>query len=268
MSRVKKQVNLFSWRQAVVTSDLSSTTKHVLLTLACHMNDMGESCFPSVDTLSVETSLSRRTVITHIQKAKQEYWLNVGLHGFGGQKWRSHEYTVSIPQKVVKESNHVFEEGGEPVAEGGEPDDQKVVKEVHSNSSYNSSYNSSVSLGTSADTDDTQEDRKSKRQSRYEYTEAFESAWAGYPKRDGPNNKRAAFKAWQARLAQGVGSEEMQDGVQRYAAYLEARGKAGTSFVMHGSTFFGPNERYADEYPIESADIASDGGEKPWDGAR
>ena len=89
---------LFSWRHAILESDLSPTTRHVLLTLSCHMSDAGDSCFPTVDRLAWETGLSRKAVCTHISKAKEAGYLVVDIHGFGGQRWRRHEYMVAVPK--------------------------------------------------------------------------------------------------------------------------------------------------------------------------
>ena len=126
---------IFSWRHAILRSDLPPTTRHVLLTLSCHMNDAGESCFPSIATLVEETGLSNRSVIDHIRSAKEAGWLKVGLHGFGGQKWRSHEYACATPEAGEAPSPGT-EKGGEPASpaqqKGGEPPSKKVVKEVHS----------------------------------------------------------------------------------------------------------------------------------------
>jgi len=163
---------IFSWRHAVLESDLHATTKHVLLTLSCHMSAAGDSCFPTIKTTARECSLSKRTVITHIQKANESGWLLVGVHGFGGKKWRRHEYAVAIPEggepndtEVVNlmheggepndtEVVNLMHEGGEPndtevvnlMHEGGEPNDIKVVKEVHSSTSDNSTLSTSCEL--------------------------------------------------------------------------------------------------------------------------
>ncbi|MCV3031336.1 DNA-binding protein, partial [Escherichia coli] len=56
------------------------------------------------------------------------------------------------------------------------------------------------------------------RSSRQEYSPEFEQAWQEYPKRAGGNSKSAAFKAWKARLREGIKPEAMLDGVKRYAA--------------------------------------------------
>jgi hypothetical protein len=131
----------FSWRTAVLESDLPATTRHVLLTLACHMNDAGESCFPSIAKLCRETGLSNRTVITHLNLAKDSGWLRIGKIGFAGQRWAQNDYRISYPTDTEGG------EGGSPpfgakvvnlTTEGSEPNDRKVVKEVHTSTPVNS----------------------------------------------------------------------------------------------------------------------------------
>jgi hypothetical protein len=156
---MKKQ--FFSWRQAILEAELQPTSKHVLLTLACHMNDAGESCYPSIELLCRETGLSNRTVITHLQIATEEGWIKVDKHGFAGRQWARNEYRISWPEAVnevhdhasqgsergsppyigeaVKEVHHPEDEAVNLTQEGSEPDDNKAVKEVHTISSKNSS---------------------------------------------------------------------------------------------------------------------------------
>lgn len=77
-----------------------------------------------------------------------------------------------------------------------------------------------------------------------EYPPAFAAVWERYPRRAGGNSKREAYRAWSARLAQGVTVEELAAGVERYRAFIEATGKESTEYVMQTATFFGPNERW------------------------
>lgn len=88
-----------------------------------------------------------------------------------------------------------------------------------------------------------------------EYTQEFEAAWAAYPKRSGSNPKRDAFKAWRARLAEGVSPDEMIAGVQRYAAHIQIKGSSATEFVMQGKRFFGPAAEFENDWttPAPSA---------------
>lgn len=138
---------IFSWRHAIVESDLPSTTRHVLLTLSLHMNDVGESCFPSIERIAKETGLSRMSVITHLHKARDAGWIKIGNHGFRGQRWRANEYFCNFPaeemnEKVVKEIDQADGKVVNLTKEGGQSDDAKVVKEVDTISTSNSTDNS------------------------------------------------------------------------------------------------------------------------------
>ncbi len=84
------------------------------------------------------------------------------------------------------------------------------------------------------------------RSARQEYSPEFEQAWQEYPKRAGGNSKSAAFKAWKARLREGIKPETMLDGVRRYAAWVRATGNTGTQFVKQAATFFGPDRHFED----------------------
>jgi len=136
----------FSWRQAVLKSKLESTTKHVLVTLGCHMNEMGESCFPTIETLCEETSLSNRAVITHLKKAEEAGFIRTSKHGFAGRKWARNEYVATFPQpiKVVNDVHHLVDEVVNLVQQGSERDDIKVVNDVHTSTSINSSINNTA----------------------------------------------------------------------------------------------------------------------------
>lgn len=81
-----------------------------------------------------------------------------------------------------------------------------------------------------------------------EYPVEFEAAWAAYPKRDGGNSKKAAFKAWQARVRGGADAGELVAGTSRYAQHVRAEGKEGSRYVMQAATFFGPDDHYAEPW--------------------
>lgn len=152
----------YTWRQAIQKSRLPSTTKHVLLNLACYINDAGQAAFPSIDQQAADTGLSRRAVITHL-KSVEGRWLSVTKHGYGGQKWARNEYLPRLPDEpdldvkglpteafnAAEEGMEGGERGSPPSAEksgeggergsppsgpeGGEPDDKKAVNVVHPN---------------------------------------------------------------------------------------------------------------------------------------
>ncbi len=81
---------------------------------------------------------------------------------------------------------------------------------------------------------------------RMEYPAEFEAAWKEYPPRPG-SSKKLSFKAWSARLKEGVKPETLLEAVKRYAAYCVAERKE-PQFTLDPATFFGPNERYAADW--------------------
>ncbi|HCF9584983.1 TPA: YdaU family protein [Pseudomonas aeruginosa] len=76
------------------------------------------------------------------------------------------------------------------------------------------------------------------------YSAEFETCWSKYPKRAGGNSKKAAHKAWAARIREGVTAEALDAAVQAYASEMIAKGKVGTEYVKQAATFFGPNEHW------------------------
>lgn len=74
-----------------------------------------------------------------------------------------------------------------------------------------------------------------------------------YPKRAGGNSKSAAYKAWKARLKEGVNAETMLEGVKRYAGWVSATGNSGTQFVKQATTFFGPDRHFGELWAVPAA---------------
>jgi len=82
------------------------------------------------------------------------------------------------------------------------------------------------------------------------YTEEFEALWKLRPRRDGPDSKHDAFKAYRARLRDGHTHREMADGLARYRAWLEAKGKINTEYVKQTQTFLGPAKHFKEPWTI------------------
>lgn len=76
------------------------------------------------------------------------------------------------------------------------------------------------------------------------YSSEFEQFWKAYPKRDGGNSKKGAFKAWKARLRAGAKVDDLILSASRYAEHMAVQGLTGTSFVKQASTFLGPDDHW------------------------
>lgn len=76
------------------------------------------------------------------------------------------------------------------------------------------------------------------------YSDDFESFWREYPKRDRSAPKPDAWKAWGARLKEGVSPQDLIRAAANYRADQFAKGKVGTEFVKLPATFLGKGEHW------------------------
>lgn len=105
----------WSWRHKILKSDLPSTTRHVLLTLSCFMNDVGGGCYPTQEQLAEASGLTDRAVRKHLELAEQKGWLRRDEHGFRGQRWRNTEYWALWPDPLDVDEG--AEQGSSPSGE-------------------------------------------------------------------------------------------------------------------------------------------------------
>ncbi|HBX7168843.1 TPA: helix-turn-helix domain-containing protein [Klebsiella pneumoniae] len=226
--------------------------KLVLLKLADNASDLGE-CWPSYQHIADQCEISKRSVMNHIEalcecglikkelrtgpkgNSSNVYQLNLRSAGDspGGSANRSLPgATDSLPGAgdspggsagAAPRISHSFEPVNEPVNE--------PIKHT------------GASAITSAPV----------RSAKQDYSPEFETAWQAYPKRAGGNSKSGAFKAWKARLKDGVNPEDMLAGVKRYAAYARATGSVGTQYVKQAASFFGPDRHFEESWQAPSA---------------
>lgn len=81
-----------------------------------------------------------------------------------------------------------------------------------------------------------------KERARASTEDEFAVAWEPYPRKVA---RKAAFKAFTARRNDGVPAEELVAASTHYATVIQ-RDRTEERFVLHGATFFGPNERWRD----------------------
>ena len=126
----------WSWRHAILKSDLSPTTRHVLLTLSCYMNDLGGGCYPTQEDLAKASGLSDRAVRKHLELAESLGWLKRNEHGFRGQRWRNTEYWALWPDLLDVEKGE--EPRSAPSAERSGTTFRKVRNDVPTTTPINS----------------------------------------------------------------------------------------------------------------------------------
>lgn len=83
--------------------------------------------------------------------------------------------------------------------------------------------------------------------SREEYSQAFETWWADYPRKV---RKREAYSCWKARLREGVTAETLTRARDAYVAYCNRKGTP-IDYIMHPATFLGKKRPFEDYLKAE-----------------
>ena len=215
--------------------------KLVLLKLADNASDHGE-CWPSYQHIADQCEISKRSVMIHIDAlcecglVKKE--LRPGPKGNSSNVYRldfsSAGDSLGGSAGAAPRISHSFE-----------PVNESVIEPKYNGSSDNHSEN---------------------RSSKENYSNEFERAWQAYPKRAGGNSKAAAWKAWKARIKDGVNTEAMLAGVNRYAGYVRATGSAGTQYVKQAATFFGPDRHFEESWQAPAVAVVGRPGGLPVSG--
>ncbi len=224
--------------------------KLVLIKLADNASDQGE-CWPSYQHIADQCEISKRSVMNHIA-ALCESGLVKKVTRKGEKGNSSNIYLLHLDgagDSLGGSANNSLSgaansPGSAGVAPGGSAGDSPRTS--HSFEPVKEPVNEST-IGASADAS------APARSARQEYSPEFEQAWQEYPKRAGGNSKSAAFKAWKARIREGIKPETMLDGVKRYAAWVRATGNTGTQFVKQAATFFGPDRHFEESWQQPAA---------------
>lgn len=226
--------------------------KLVLLKLADNASDLGE-CWPSYQHIADQCEISKRSVMNHIQALcecgliKKE--LRTGPKGNSSNVYQLNLRSArdspggSASRSLPGATDSLPGAGDSPGGNAG-----AAPRISHSFEPVNESVNEPIKhTGASAIAS------APSRSAKQDYSPEFEKAWQAYPKRAGGNSKAAAFKAWNARLKDGVKPEVMLAGVKRYAAYARATGSAGTQYVKQAVSFFGPDRHFEESWQAPSA---------------
>lgn len=87
----------WTWRRSLLKSDLPATTKHVLLTLSCHVPEIGGAAFPSPATLAAESSLNEKTVRSHLKEGVAAGWIQKFERFTDSGRQTTNGYHLTLP---------------------------------------------------------------------------------------------------------------------------------------------------------------------------
>ncbi|ENO7474829.1 helix-turn-helix domain-containing protein [Citrobacter amalonaticus] len=266
---------------ACAAHDIKGAKLVIMARLADYSNDDGV-CYPSVETICRQLGLGESTVRTAIAELESSGWLRRESRRKGNRN-TSNLYYLNADRlealariekdkvaalKQQRRANGFHPSDSEP--SNSEPSDSGCSNVFHPSDSdkngvftrqnltpdpqVNSKHDPQVnSKQESQDIGVCGKASSENRSSKENYSNEFEQAWQAYPKRAGGNSKAAAFKAWKARLKDGVKPEDMLAGVKRYAAYVRTTGSVGTQYVKQAATFFGPDRHFEEAWQTPSA---------------
>ncbi|HBR0601355.1 TPA: helix-turn-helix domain-containing protein [Klebsiella pneumoniae] len=226
--------------------------KLVLLKLADNASDLGE-CWPSYQHIADQCEISKRSVMNHIEALCECGLIKKELRtGPKGNSSNVYQLNLrSTGDSPGGSANRSLPGAGDSLPGAGDSPGGSAgaaPRISHSFEPVNEPVNEPIKhTGASAIASATA------RSAKQDYSSEFETAWQAYPKRAGGNSKAAAFKAWNARLKDGVKPEVMLAGVKRYAAYVRATGSAGTQYVKQAASFFGPDRHFEESWQAPSA---------------
>ncbi|MFB4633557.1 helix-turn-helix domain-containing protein, partial [Enterobacter kobei] len=239
---------------ACAAHDIKGAKLVIMARLADYSNDDGV-CYPSVETICRQLGLGESTVRTAIAELESSGWLRREARRKGNRN-TSNLYHLNAERlealariekdkvaalKQQRRANSFHPSDSEPSksepsdsgrSSGFHPSDsdkngvftrQNLTPDPQVNSKHDPQVNSKqesqdIGVGGKASSEN--------RSSKENYSNDFEQAWQAYPKRAGGNSKAAAWKAWKARIKDGVNTEAMLAGVNRYAGYVRATGSA------------------------------------------
>lgn len=268
--------------EACAAHDIKGAKLMIMARLADYSNDDGVS-YPGVKTICRQLGLGESTVRSAISELEAAGWLSREFRRKGNRN-SSNKYFLNadrleslarIEKDKVKQARQQQKTAmgfHPPESDGSESDPLKsecsndfhppesgkngvfTLQNLDPDPQVNSKHDPSVnSKHESQDIDASADASAPARSAKQEYSPEFETVWQAYPKRAGGNSKAAAYKAWKARLKDGVKPDDMLAGVKRYAAYCRATGNTGTQFVKQTATFFGPDRHFEEAWQTPSA---------------
>ncbi|WP_418517231.1 helix-turn-helix domain-containing protein [Enterobacter hormaechei] len=279
---------------ACAAHDIKGAKLVIMARLADYSNDDGV-CYPSVETICRQLGLGESTVRTAIAELESSGWLRRESRRKGNRN-TSNLYHLNAERlealariekdkvaalKQQRRTNGFHPSDSDPsksepsdsvCSNGFHPSDsdkngiftrQNLTPDPQVNSKHDPQVNSKQE---SQDIGVFSKAYSENRSSKENYSNEFEQAWQAYPKRAGGNSKAAAWKAWKARIKDGVTTVEMLAGVNRYAAYVRATGSAGTQYVKQAATFFGPDRHFDESWQAPAVAASGRSGGLPVSG--
>lgn len=233
--------------------------KLVLIKLADNASDTGE-CWPAVATIAYECEISSRSVQTHIRQLVKDGFVRVEERRDANGVNRSNIYHLTFNHEGENPAPYQKQtpaqgEGASPYGANRAGGEGEGYAPPGANGAGGEGAGAAPRISQLLEPVKEPKDpplpprgKVSRKNKITEYSPEFEIAWAAYPRRAGGQDKAGAFKAWSARIREGVSIQAMLDGTRRYADFVVATGAAGTQYVKQAKTFYGPSNFFLEAW--------------------
>lgn len=236
-------VQAMSWVLDHSESELAS--RLVLLAIANHCDSVGRNAWPSQEKIADEAHVSVRTVKRCVVTLSEMGELTVGnRQGAAVGRARTNYYELPLFIASLDEGTGTTE--GQSVTPDEVPSDADEVPSATRRGDISGDEVPTVapqepSLRTVREPSVEPSSRLAHRKP------TFSDCWNIYPRKLA---RKKAEKAWQARIRSGVDAQQLYDATVHYAKH---RAGQDGSYTMHGSTFYGPDDRWLDFLDPSSA---------------
>jgi Helix-turn-helix domain len=207
------------WRKAMWESDLPAPAKLVAAAMSDHMNARGQSCYPTIEQLAQETSLSVRAVKQHRGDLERAGWLRLVERGGSGAKGRlgarASSYEATSPTRVHEVHGDLPDQGAADADQGAggaptrvqEMHPRKPIQEAHTGSPYRKSIGRVQEMHRELPLDDGSTGNG--------FEAEFVAFWRVYPERKG--SEQEAQREYVKLREQGVSPEKLHRAAENYA---------------------------------------------------
>jgi len=160
----------------------------------CHHSNAEGRCFPSLKTLSHECGLSKDSVIRSVKKLEERGFITKIIRKNDEGENISTLYTIVLSNansdNLVADSDNTLVANSDNLVADSDTNYTNItkLKTYELNNISKPSVSRKKVKGVDLDT----------------FTEEFETAWSFYPKRNGSNSKKAAYKQWSTRIKEGI----------------------------------------------------------------
>ena len=94
------RIPVWTWREAILKADVPPLTKLICHTLAAYLNDVGQCCWPTVETLMQQTGMGNKAIATHLKKAEAAGLLTIERQRTKDGRIQKNVYRPRFPNNV------------------------------------------------------------------------------------------------------------------------------------------------------------------------